>query len=197
MRRGFAMRSILYTVVCAFIGAPFAGGTNTMDAMDTIEGAEAANAPAPTGRGTGVPPVEHGQDAHATPEAKAAVKQFMEGPSVFIQNAGQWADDTVRFALDGAGANVGLTDQGPRFQLFRQTSAASVPSVPSVPSTPSNERGIPAASTESEMREFGVTFAGAACVAPTGRGTSDRSFNYLRGDVATHREGVPSFETVW
>ena len=77
-----------------------------------------------------------GADAKANPQAKAAVQQFMAGPSVFIQNAGQWTDASVQFALDGSGANVGLTDQGPRFQLFRKTSDLYDPTQPLKKSTP-------------------------------------------------------------
>ena len=36
--------------------------------------------------------VAAGGDAKANPQAKAAVQKFMAGPSVFIQNAGQWED---------------------------------------------------------------------------------------------------------
>ena len=118
-----------------------------------------------------------GGDGKANPQATAAVQQYMAGPSVFIRNAGQWADDSIRFALDGSGANVGLTDQGPRFQLFRKTSAPSAMSHPSDPSDPSDL----SAPAPSEMREFAVVFDGAAHVAPTGRGQADRTFNYLMG----------------
>ena len=54
-----------------------------------------------------------------SPEARVKMQQFMEGDSVFIENAGQWPDSSIKFALDSRGANVGLTDRGPRFQLFR------------------------------------------------------------------------------
>jgi len=114
-------------------------------------------------------------------EDTSAVQQFMAGPSVFIQNVGQWADASVQFALDASGANVGMTDQGPRFQLFRQTSDGSDLSAP-VPS---------------EMIEFGMAFDGAARIAPTGRGQSDRTFNYLLGNATDHRKAVPSFNSVW
>jgi len=33
-------------------------------------------------------------------DSKAAVQQFQKGPSVFIENQGQWADESIRFALD-------------------------------------------------------------------------------------------------
>jgi len=60
-----------------------------------------------------------GTETKASPEARAKIQQFMGGDSVFIENAGQWPDTSIKFALDSRGANVGLTDRGPRFQLFR------------------------------------------------------------------------------
>jgi len=68
----------------------------------------------------GVAGTESAPSAAASPQAQAAVAAFMQGPSVFIENAGQWGAPEIRFALDGQGANVGLTDRGPKFQLFRE-----------------------------------------------------------------------------
>ena len=132
----------------------------------------------------------------ASPEARAKIQQFMAGDSVFIENAGQWQDTSIKFALDSRGANVGLTDRGPRFQLFR-TKPGLTPadlSDPSDRSDPSDQTTPP---PPSEMHEFALVFDGAAAVAPMGRGQSDRKFNYLVGDAANHREGVGSFNAVW
>ena len=131
-----------------------------------------------------------GPDQKVNPQGQAAVQQFMAGPSVFIQNEGQWTDASIQFALDGSGANVGLTDKGPRFQLFRRTAAPSDPSDPQQ----ALKKDTP---PPSEMHEFAVVFDGAVQVAPKGQGKSERTFNYLMGDVANHREGVPSFDSVW
>jgi len=142
------------------------------------------------------------------PEAKAAVQKFMAGPSVFIQNDGQWADSSIRFALDSSGANVGLTDHGPRFQLFRQRGCGIPAADKKTGTTPSEKMGtVPSdaspraeadlSSRSREMHSFGMVFDGAAQVSPTGRGKSQRTFNYLMGDVSTHRENVPSYESIW
>jgi len=65
--------------------------------------------------------VAAGESAAALPpEAKTTVERFQAGPSVFIENRGQWDHDSILFALDSQGANVGLTAEGPRFQLFRR-----------------------------------------------------------------------------
>ncbi|MCH8047423.1 MAG: hypothetical protein IID44_27305 [Planctomycetes bacterium] len=45
------------------------------------------------------------------------VELFDISPAVFIENRGQWADDSIRYALLGNGANVLHTDTGPVFQL--------------------------------------------------------------------------------
>lgn len=93
-----------------------------------------------------------GTATDASPEARTKVQQFMQGDSVFIENAGQWPDTSIKFALDSRGANVGLTDHGPRFQLFR-TKPGLTPaersrdgSVP-VLSEPGSETGLSPAET--------------------------------------------------
>ncbi len=119
----------------------------------------------------------------------------MKGPSVFIENAGQWADGAIKFALDGTGANVGLTDRGPRFQLFRREAPVS--------GAEERDSSMPEAIRQapdpkpSSMHEFALVFDGAATSAPVGRGQSDRKFNYVVGEAARHREGVSSFDAVW
>jgi len=69
----------------------------------------------------------------ASPQAQAAVQQMMTGPSVFIENQGQWGDSDIKFALDSRGMNVGLTDKGPRFQLFRVTTERNLRARPNPP----------------------------------------------------------------
>jgi len=127
------------------------------------------------------------EDGACNPKAQAAVQQFMAGASVFIENAGQWADTSIRYALDGRGANVGLTDQGPRFQVFRQTEEAA----------PVADGSIPDTRASSEMHAFSMVFDGAATVAPVGRDQAETTFNYALGATEQHRQGVPSFSEVW
>ncbi len=49
-----------------------------------------------------------------------AIQLFSTAPAVFAENRGQWADAAVRYAFDGARANVGFTAEGPVFQVFRR-----------------------------------------------------------------------------
>ncbi len=125
----------------------------------------------------------------APPQAKAAVAQYMSGPSVFIQNQGQWDAPEILFALDGTGANVGLTERGPKFQLFRKaaTSFTAKDAEPSVKDT----------APPVEMHAFSLIFDGAVPVKPAGRGLSESTFNYTVGPPDRHREGVLSFNAVW
>lgn len=132
--------------------------------------------------------------AEASPQAKAAVASFMQGPSVFIENAGQWGAPEIRFALDGQGANVGLTDRGPKFQLFRELPRPEAEPAADPAAPPDAKDRAPA---PREMHAFALLFDGAAAVAPEGRGLSERTYNYNVGPVENHRAGVRSYESVW
>ena len=144
----------------------------------------------------GVAGTESAPSAASSPQAQAAVAAFMQGPSVFIENAGQWGAPEIRFALDGQGANVGLTDRGPKFQLFRElprpAEAAAQVADPADPARAGDRAPAPR-----EMHAFGLLFDGAAAVSPEGRGLSERTYNYNVGPVEQHRSGVRSFESVW
>lgn len=132
--------------------------------------------------------------AEASPQAKAAVSAFMQGPSVFIENAGQWGAPEIRFALDSQGANVGLTDRGPKFQLFRELPRpeAEPAADPADPMGPKDRAPAPR-----EMHAFALLFDGAAAADPEGRGLSERTYNYNVGPVENHRAGVRSYASVW
>lgn len=145
--------------------------------------------------------------AEPLPEAKAVVEQFMKGDAVFIENQGQWDDEEIHFALSSMGVNVGLTETGPRFQIFRQEKEESTSEKPSA-SVPSrteeksqhSKAGLPGANStpqKMEMQEFRAVFENANRVPPTGSERSEQTFNYLIGPVAAQRQDVPSFATVW
>ena len=55
--------------------------------------------------------------------AQEAIELFHTTPAVFIENAGQWADASVRFVHRGQGASIAHTDSGPVFELFREVAA--------------------------------------------------------------------------
>ncbi len=63
--------------------------------------------------------------AEAFPAAKdAAEAALVTWDAAFIKNAGQWLAPEIRYALDSHGVNVGLTDQGPRFQIFARPASS-------------------------------------------------------------------------
>ena len=48
-----------------------------------------------------------------------AVELFSVSPALFVENQGQWAEETVRYAHFGAGANVLHTSSGPVLMTSR------------------------------------------------------------------------------
>ncbi len=98
-----------------------------------------------------------------------AASALSEGEAAFIQNAGQWPAAEIRYALDSHGVNVGLTDQGPRFQVFRPEEETG--EIGTAPNERLSERdGMASVSSKATaMHEFGIVFDGAARVIPRGR----------------------------
>ena len=132
---------------------------------------------------------------------RRAVQMLQSGPAVFIENKGQWPDASIRFALTGQGANVGLTSGSLRFQLFRRVPApAGSPSSMAGPS-PMRSRLRPGAEgptspTVTRMMEFKARFKGARPVQPAGQTPSAQRINFRRGESSRWREGVPAWESV-
>ena len=99
-----------------------------------------------------------------------AVELFATSPAVFIENAGQWADEAIRYAHLGSGGNVLHTTDGPVVQLFG-----------------AEEDGGAAVS---------VRFDGAAAVNPAGQDLAGGYYNFYVGEQADWRSGVAGYETV-
>ena len=49
---------------------------------------------------------------------------FNVSPALFVENQGQWSDDSVRFVHSGDGANVAMTEWGRSFSSFSREAAA-------------------------------------------------------------------------
>src|SRR3972149_5567711 len=60
------------------------------------------------------------EDRRLLSVASPEVELYKVSPALFVENQGQWANESVRFVHQGDGANVALTDAGPVFQVFRQ-----------------------------------------------------------------------------
>ncbi|MDP6381417.1 MAG: hypothetical protein QF662_08745, partial [Phycisphaerae bacterium] len=48
-----------------------------------------------------------------------AMDMFDASPALFVENQGQWQDESIQYAFQGSGANVLFTDSGPVFQLYQ------------------------------------------------------------------------------
>lgn len=86
---------------------------------------------------------------------------------LFIQNAGQWNDPSIKFALQTTAGSILMTDHGPVFNVYQQLSGASA------------------------HEQFSVHFDGADVVTPTGSNRGG-AFNYLSAGVMN----VKSYKTI-
>jgi len=141
-------------------------------------------------------------------------EQLTKSPAVFIENKGQWADESIRFALSSRGVNVGVTDEGLRFQLFQGSATVSVaasgvaplasngltqPKMKANGVVESVRRDAEQSTRDARaprMKEFSVHFVGAGRVKAEGEGKAQQVFNYHRGEPERWRENVPSYEAV-
>jgi len=117
-----------------------------------------------------------------------AMQIFNAAPAVFVENAGQWADESVHYAFSGAGTNIAFRDSELEFQLYRQTPGDTVPEP--------DPRGMSEDDYVTETTSFSVSFDDANASEPVGLGRSDSTFNYAIGDESTHRDGVSGYDTV-
>jgi len=113
-------------------------------------------------------------------DGQAAVELFNASSAVFVENAGQWADESVRYAFSGAGTGIAFRDSGVEFRLSRRTPVA-------------DESGEDCLT---EATAFTVSFDGASASVPVGLDMSDSTFNYQVGDESLHRDGVSGYGTV-
>ena len=106
-----------------------------------------------------------------------ALAWFQTSPALFVENAGQWADGSVRFVHQGSGAKVALTDEGPVFRLFRRAGDGE--------------------DAAAETLSFRVRFVGARAVRPEGANEAVTRFNYYVGaDQSRWRTGLATYEKV-
>lgn len=103
-------------------------------------------------------------------EAQSAVGN---SAAIFIENAGQWQDQSVGFAYLSNAANLLLTNAGPVVQLF---------------GTDQDGQAVYA--------NVAVQFDGAASLDPVGVQASDTTFNFLIGSEDQWRTGVTGYQSV-
>ena len=125
-----------------------------------------------------------------------AIELFHTTAAVFIENQGQWADESIRFVHKGQGANIAHTDSGPVFDLFREVASdVDGEGFPGDPFDMSNDL-LDAEPAEMEHLRFSASFDGANTVTPVGIGQAETRLNFLLGDQDQWRQDVPSYEVV-
>ncbi len=129
-----------------------------------------------------------------------AIELFSVSPALFVENQGQWADESIRYIHSGSGANVALTDSGVVFDLFRQEPTDAATDALSN-GLLAEELGTPGRlapdSYETYSLQFSASFDGANIVTPVGFDKAETVFNYFIGsDESGWREGVASYEVV-
>ena len=137
--------------------------------------------------------VEALEDRRLLDAGGQAIELFETSPALFVENRGQWADDSVRYLFQGSGANVLHTDAGPVFQLFRPVE------VEAAEEEDLFGRFGPRDGPEevaTELRQFSVSFDRASLVEPVGQDRAEAVHNYYVGDEANWRSGVPTYATV-
>lgn len=102
---------------------------------------------------------------------KHALDLVGNSPAIFVENRGQWVDQSVRYALQTSRANVLMTDHGPIFQVFQ-----------------AGKTGI--------GRQFFALFDQANVVQPQGLDRSGANFNFYLGDPARWRTGVRGYRKI-
>ncbi|MFH0964927.1 MAG: SBBP repeat-containing protein, partial [Planctomycetota bacterium] len=112
-----------------------------------------------------------------------ALQVFSTSPALFVKNQGQWEDESIRYALQSSGLNVGFTDQGPVFHLFEQEQTEVGADSPG------------ASDYITHATSFSVSFDGANAVMPVGLGRAETLFNYCMGGMSS-AENVPSYRMV-
>jgi autotransporter-associated beta strand protein len=120
---------------------------------------------------------------------------FSVSPALFVENQGQWADESLRFVHQGSGGAVAMTDTGPVFSVLQRE--------PTEDQFGENEAGddpLPDLFDPDEYAletlTFSACFVGANEVVPAGMQQSETLFNYFVGDESTWQSNVAAFEAV-
>jgi len=120
-----------------------------------------------------------------------AIQLFQASPALFVENQGQWEDESVRYAFEGAGATVLHTDSGLVLHLHQREEDGLADDASSLPDLHLTEEPPAYVSTT-----VSVTFDGARQVSPAGLEPSEAQYNYFVGEQSRWRSGVPTFGTV-
>jgi hypothetical protein len=137
----------------------------------------------------------------ATPGSDT-LQLFSTSTVLFVENEGQWQDDSVRYGFNAPGVNIAFTDEGLNFVLTKQEQrrdhyAGIGNGASAILHDPLRENQFsPAQDSVTQTAQFSVSFADANLVRPTGLEEAETRFNYFVGDQANWRAAVPGFATV-
>jgi hypothetical protein len=130
----------------------------------------------------------------ATPHAVELVET---SPALFVENQGQWADESVRFLHSSDGASVAMTDTGPVFQVRREKAPEGGNQDKSEGNLPNNSGKLSDRTEyETESLSFSASFVGSNEIIPTGLDLTETRFNYFVGDQSHWRSDVRGYEVV-
>ena len=141
----------------------------------------------------------------SSPDSAAAIELFSTSPALFVENQGQWADESVRFLHQGDGVNVAMTDRGPVLQLSRVRESEEATGDPSNASLaesydayglPFEQEDLLSENIATDITNVSIHFDGANMVEPVGLDQAATVHNYYIGEEANWRSDVPTFETV-
>jgi hypothetical protein len=131
----------------------------------------------------------------------SSLERFNASPALFVENAGQWADSSIRFMHQGDGANVAMTDAGPVFQVSRSRLAGGSEGDETLVDAPDAQaRQVPPGRRDlrekTETLQFSASFVGANRATLVGREPAKTQFNYFVGERSNWRTAAPSYATV-
>jgi hypothetical protein len=133
-----------------------------------------------------------------------AIQLFSTSTALFVENRGQWQDESVRYAFDGPGVDIAFTDQGLSFLLTRREEFEqhdrTADAIGDALTPLGDPGGVDPIRNDTDYfaltAKFSMKFAGANTVAPEGLEAGETRFNYFIGDQANWRSDVPGFATV-
>ena len=113
-----------------------------------------------------------------------ALQLFSTSPALFVENQGQWSDSAVRYAHDGCGVDVAMTDNGVLFRAMKRSAGedGKIDARDTARDLMSARESTTDESDSVDVLPFSTSFVGADPVRPVGLGRSESVFNYCLGD---------------
>lgn len=127
-------------------------------------------------------------------DADAVIQLFGTSTALFVENQGQWQDESVRYGFNGPGVNIAFTKDGLSFLLTEREKTEDESSDPLDPLA--YDRFDDPDDYITHSTQFTVSFDGANTVTPIGLDPGETRFNYFVGDQSNWAEDVPGYRAV-